>query len=569
MKSFLGVGKSAANDSARKTTQSITPARPQPQAAPAAPARPQQSSGLAALELLRAAKMSEASLAAAGFANVEAVVQAVAEHFKVPRLELDGVELGPELAELVPRQLAEKHRIVPAFASAEELTVATADPMRIELFDWLQRQLRRTIMPVVAAPAEIDRALRRLYDPIAHGNRDAAEVESVDVSQEALFEATSIVDRVIIDAVAMKASDIHIEATDRETVVRYRIDGVLRLVDAKPIDMHPAITSRIKILSSLDISIRQTPQDGRIKMRRPEGDVDLRVSVLPTYWGEKVVCRILDNTKAALPLEQLGFDADQLALFERMIRVPYGILLVTGPTGSGKSTTLYGALNAVRSPEINIVSVEDPVEYQLPGINQVQVNPKRGMTFAGALRSILRQDPNVILIGEIRDHETGIIAAEAALTGHLVMSSLHTNDAPSSITRLIEMGIEPYLVAPALVGIIAQRLLRKVCGQCAEEYEPTEAELVALGLPSLPPGTTFRRGRGCAACQRSGYSGRTAIRELLNVTDPIRAAIARGSNDTEIRAIAVAEGFRSMRMQALKRLFAGVTTFQEVLRVTR
>jgi type IV pilus assembly protein PilB len=539
----------AANDASRRSGRTTVP------------------NGLVALDLLRSGKMSEASLAAHGFTSVESVVSTVAEHFKLPRLELDGIELVAELADLVPRALAEKHRLVPTFASTEELTVATCDPTRIELFDWLGQTLRRTITPVVASPNEIERAIRRLYEPRIAAGREPETDENV--SQEALLEATALVDRFITDAVAMRASDIHIEASERETVVRYRVDGVLRHVDARPIEMHPAIVSRVKILSLLDISIRQTPQDGRIKLKRLQGDIDLRVSILPTYWGEKVVCRILDNTKAALPLEQLGFDADQLKIFERMIRVPYGMLLVTGPTGSGKSTTLYGALNAVRSPEINIISVEDPVEYQLPGINQVQVNPKRGLTFAGALRSILRQDPNVILVGEIRDHETGVIAAEAALTGHLVMSSLHTNDAVSAITRLTEMGIEPYLVAPALVGVIAQRLLRKVCVHCARDYEPTDSERSALGLPELPPGTTWKKGAGCAECQRSGYSGRLAIRELLELSDTLRALIARGATDAEIRQRANAEGFRSMRFQALKRLFAGATSFQEVLRVTK
>ncbi len=540
----------AANDASRRSGRTAVP------------------NGLVALDLLRSGKMSEASLAAHGFTTVESVVTTVAEHFKLPRLELDGIELVAELADLVPRALAEKHKLVPTFASAEELTVACCDPTRIELFDWLSQTLRRTITPVVASPNEIERAIRRLYEPRISAGRAEQEADE-NVSQEALLEATALVDRIITDAVSMRASDIHIEASERETVVRYRVDGVLRHVDARPIEMHPALVSRVKILSLLDISIRQTPQDGRIKLKKQEGDIDLRVSILPTYWGEKVVCRILDNTKAALPLEQLGFDPDQLAIFERMIRVPYGMLLVTGPTGSGKSTTLYGALNAVRSPEINIISVEDPVEYQLPGINQVQVNAKRGLTFAGALRSILRQDPNVILVGEIRDHETGVIAAEAALTGHLVMSSLHTNDAVSAITRLTEMGIEPYLVAPSLVGVIAQRLLRKVCQHCAVEYEPTESERSALGLPALPPGTTWKKGAGCSECQRSGYAGRLAIRELLELSDVTRGLIARGATDAEIRQRANAEGFRTMRFQALKRLFAGATSFQEVLRVTK
>jgi type IV pilus assembly protein PilB len=539
-------------------------------AAPPAPppaAQRNGARGLVALQILRAGAISEATLAANGFSSIEDLVQKVAEHFRLPRMELDTLELSPALAELLPRSTAEKHRIVPTFASKDEVTVAITDPTRIELFDWLASTLRRTVTTVVASPGEIDRAIRRLYDPVS---RAPVEDQPADaVSQEALLEATQIVDRLINDAVTMRASDIHLEAGERESVVRYRVDGVLRTVATRPIELHAAMVSRLKVLAQLDISIHMAPQDGRIKLRRPQGDIDLRVSVLPTYFGEKVCCRILDNTKACLPLDALGFDAAELELFQQMIRSPYGLLLVTGPTGSGKSTTLYAALNAVRSPEINIVSVEDPVEYQLPGINQVQVAPKRGLTFASALRSILRQDPNVILVGEIRDHETGVIAAEAALTGHLVMSSLHTNDAASAITRLTEMGIEPFLVAPALIGVIAQRLVRRICAGCSREYEPTEAERVALGLPKLPPTVRFRKGAGCDACQRTGYKGRVAVRELLHVSDEIRSLIGAGAGADAIRAQAASTGFRSMRFAALKLLFAGETTFAEVMRATR
>jgi type IV pilus assembly protein PilB len=467
----------------------------------------------------------------------------------------------------VPRHIAERHRVLAVLASPQEVTVATFDPTQIELLDWIARELKRGVTTVIASPQEIDRALRRVYDPKTQG--PMVEAAEENVSQEALLEATQIVDRIITGAVDQRASDIHVEAAEGETLVRYRSDGVLRHVDTRPGELHAAIVSRIKVLAQLDISVRAIPQDGRIKIKRPAGDIDLRVSILPTYWGEKVCCRILDNTKAALPLDALGFESAQRAIFERMIRVPYGLILVTGPTGSGKSTTLYAALNAVRSPETNVTSVEDPVEYQLPGINQVQVNVKRGLTFAGALRSILRQDPDVILIGEIRDHETGVIAAEAALTGHLVMSSLHTNDAASAVTRLTEMGVEPYLVAPALVGVVAQRLMRKVCSVCIEEYAPDDTERTALGLPELPARVRFKRGRGCDSCQRTGYRGRFAVRELLEVDDELRARIAQGALTDEIRGHAAQRGFKSMRHQALKRLFAGETTSREVMRVTR
>lgn len=522
----------------------------------------------AALSLLkRAGELPLSALQAAGFQSLEHVTRCVADQLKLPRIDLDSIDLLASLATIIPRPMAERHRLVPVFASEGEITIATAEPSRFELFDWLAHEVRRQVVAVVASPQEVARAVKRLYEPleIAVEPSEAA----VEVSTEAAEQAAPFVDQIVMRAVELRASDIHIEAGEKLTTVRYRVDGMLRVAQEVPVDRHAAIVSRIKVMALLDISERQAPQDGRIKIRRAKGDIDLRVSVLPTYFGEKVCCRILDNSKACLPLAELGFDPEQLATFERLVRVPFGLLLVTGPTGSGKSTTLYGALNTVRSPEINIVSVEDPVEYQLPGINQVQVNPKRGLTFANALRSILRQDPNVVLVGEIRDQETGVIAAEAALTGHLVMASMHTNDATSAITRLTEMGIEPYLVAPALVGVIAQRLLRKICPSCSEKYDVTGPELAALGLEALPPELRLSRGRGCEQCQRTGYLGRVAVRELLEVSEPLRLAIGKGAQAGELRALAVANGFKSMRMQALRRLFAGVTSAQEVIRVTK
>jgi type II secretory ATPase GspE/PulE/Tfp pilus assembly ATPase PilB-like protein len=343
------------------------------------------------VELLGERAPSVAALSRAGFATVEQLYEAVAAQFRLPRLELDGVDLSLELATLIPKNVAEKHRFVPVFASADEVSVASSDPSQLQLFDWLSRQLRRPVAVVVATPAEIERAQKRLYEPRrAHAIDEAAE----DVSLEALAAASQVVNGIIAGAIEQKASDIHIEATERETIVRYRVDGALRQVETRSIELHAAIVSRIKVLAQLDISIRHAPQDGRIKLPSAAGDVDLRVSVLPTYWGEKVVCRLLDNRRAALPLEAIGFEPAQRDEFLKLVRAPYGLVLVTGPTGSGKSTTLYAALNAVRDPEVNVITVEDPVEYQIAGINQVQVAPKRGLTFASALRSILRQDPD-------------------------------------------------------------------------------------------------------------------------------------------------------------------------------
>ena len=523
-----------------------------------------------ALAILRSGEEPGAAvLEKLGLRSYEDLLQSVANDLKLPRLEIDSIQLDPGLAELLPKKTAERHHIVPIFSSDDEITIATSDPARLELFDWLERNFHREVTAVVASRAEIERAIDRLYKP--QGALDSPPLEGEqDVSQAALIEAVPVVDRIVARALELNASDIHLEATAKGTCVRYRVDGMLCNIEYLPPDLHLALVSRIKITAQLDISERQVPQDGRVKIRTPgNAEVDMRVSTPPTYFGEKVCCRILDNQKANLSLAKLGFEDAQLKAFERLIQQPCGLVLVTGPTGSGKSTTLYSALNARRSPEINIVSVEDPIEYQLAGINQVQVNPKRGMTFATALRAILRQDPNIVLVGEIRDPETGSIAAQAAMTGQLVLSSLHTNDAPSAIARLVDMGIEPYLIGATLAGVVAQRLLRTICNNCREDYEPSEDELSALGVATLNPGTTFARGKGCDACVKTGYKGRTAVREVLEISEALRRAIGRGAHLDEITTLAMKEGFRGMRFHGLKKLFAGTTTSQEVLRLTR
>ncbi|MBK7534764.1 MAG: type II/IV secretion system protein [Myxococcales bacterium] len=512
--------------------------------------------------MLRDRSLSAASLTQVGCGTLEQFAEKVAAQFQLPRLPLDSVDPSPELAQLVPQGLAEQQRVVPVFGSPQELTLAVCDPSALELFDWLARELKRSVVLVVSTPSEIQRAQRRLYEARPQPSID----NDVNVTKEELAEASGIVQNLFTAAVAQRASDIHVEATDRFTVMRFRVDGVLRQVETHPIELHPAIVSRIKVLANLDIAIRHVPQDGRIKL--PGGTIDLRVSVLPTYFGEKVVCRILDNQRSALPLAALGFETQLLGSLMRMMQSPHGLVLVTGPTGSGKSTTLYAALNAIRSPDINIVTIEDPVEYQLPGINQVPINPRRGLTFAGALRSILRQDPDVILVGEIRDQETGSLAAEAALTGHLVLSSLHTNDAVGAVLRLAEIGVAPFLIAPTLLGVVAQRLMRKVCAECSEGYAPDRQELDLLGLPALPAGFAVARGRGCVACHGSGLLGRVAVREVLTIDDPMRQLIGRNASAQELSQHAASIGFRSMRFHALRLWLAGVTTTREVMRVT-
>ncbi len=518
-----------------------------------------------AVELLADRAPSLRSVTRAGFATVDHLYEAVAAQFKLPRLELDAVELSPELVELIPRELAEKHHIVPVFVDQQELSLAVSDPTQLAVFDWLARKLRRAVAIVIATPQEISRAQARLYAfrPVAPA---VAAVEQV--SKEDLAAASNVVNALIAGSIAQGASDIHIEATEHRTIVRYRVDGALREVDSRPIDLHAAVVSRIKVLAQLDIAIHHAPQDGRIKLQTATGDVDLRVSVLPTYWGEKVVCRILDNKRASLSLDALGFDPGHRKQLLAMANAPFGLVLVTGPTGSGKSTTLYSALNAIKNPDLNIITVEDPVEYQLAGINQVQVAPKRGLTFASALRSILRQDPDVILVGEIRDQETGQLAAEAALTGHLVLSSLHTNDALGSIMRLSELGVEPFLVAPSLLGVVSQRLIRSVCKACCQLRAPEAAELAALALPGVPAGTRIAQPIGCTACHRTGYSGRLAIREVLTVDDELRAMITRSASASEMRTAIIAKGFRTMRFHALRLWLAGQTSTREVIRAT-
>jgi type IV pilus assembly protein PilB len=378
-----------------------------------------------------------------------------------------------------------------------------------------------------------------------------------------------LVNMVLADAIARGASDVHWEPYEKVFRVRFRIDGVLHEMLAPPKRLEPAIISRLKIMSSLDISERRLPQDGRIRLRAGGREVDFRVSTLPTMFGEKAVLRILDRDALKLDLRDLGFDAGELARFTGAIRQPYGMVLITGPTGSGKTTTLYSAIHALNAPDVNIVTVEDPVEYNLPGINQVQVNDAVGRTFAAALRSFLRQDPDVILVGETRDLETAQIAIRAALTGHLVFSTLHTNDCPSTVARLTDMGVAPFLVASSLLLILAQRLGRRVCRECREPYEVDAEARLAVGAMPGPSGTvTLYRGKGCHACGFTGMKGRVAIYELMTVTAELRDLISRNAATSELRAIAEAQGMKTLRQAGLAKALDGTTTLDEVLRIT-
>jgi general secretion pathway protein E len=406
-----------------------------------------------------------------------------------------------------------------------------------------------------------------------------AEEEAIDDLRTLASQAPVIklVNVILLEALRLRASDVHLESTAQGLRVRYRIDGVLQEVANPPRQYQAAVISRIKIMANLNIAERRLAQDGRIRLRLSDRELDLRVSTLPALHGESVVLRILDRGTGVPDLAELGMSVAALATFARLIRLPHGIILVTGPTGSGKTTTLYGALRQISGPGVKIVTVEDPIEYQIEGLTQVPVAAKGGLTFASALRSILRHDPDIIMVGEMRDSETAEISIQAALTGHLVFSTLHTNDAPGGITRLADMGVEPYLIAATVRGLLAQRLVRVVCADCAEPYQPSPSELAQIAPPATartgldgaaPPGTTFRRGRGCDACAGSGYRGRTGIYELMIVSDEIRAQVVNRSPLDEIRALARAQGMVPLREDGWTKVCAGITTIDELFRVT-
>ena len=508
------------------------------------------------------------------------IATALGIQFNLPVMRLEGLKIKPEVIDLVPEKVVKKFNIIPLFKIGDELTVAISDPTDISLLDAVGAQTKCKITPVIAPYLEISKAILRHYSTLveAEPSELSRQLEAPGISRIEVDElrkagvdlpVVKVVDRMLIDAIEERASDIHIEPREDKLVIRCRIDGILREVATYPHAMHRGVVSRIKILSSLDISERQKPQDGRVKIKIEDNEVDIRVSTLPTIYGEKAVLRLLNKKAVSLNIDDLNLSEKNLEMFRHLLEEPYGIILVTGPTGSGKTTTLYAALSEINSIEDNIVTVEDPVEYQLPIINQIQINPKKDLTFATALRSILRQDPDIIMIGEIRDPETASIAAESALTGHLVLSTLHTNDAPSSLTRLIDMGVEPFLIAPSLLGVIAQRLVRKICRRCSEEYTPSKRELDAIGIGASVDGVTFHRGAGCDECNHTGYSGRTGIHEILVVDSKIRELIsARGSTEM-IRQQALKSGFKDMRFDGIRKVLAGITTIEELLRASR
>ncbi len=524
-------------------------------------------------------------LAREGVVSKPDMLKALAGQFGMEMIRLTGLDIPREVLDMVPGDVAQRYKVVPVFKNDNILTVAIGDPLDVDTLDGLRYVLKSNVEGVVAPPEEIEKAISNYYgratgavegmlQEITEGTLALPDqVQQQLVGDENVTESDApiikLVSLIIMEAFRNRASDIHLEPMPKKFRVRYRIDGVLHEVDSPPKRLQSAIISRVKIMANMSIAEKRVPQDGRIQINVMGRDLDLRVSSIPTNHGESIVMRILDKSGIALGLPQLGFFADDQQIFERLITLSDGIILVTGPTGSGKTTTLYACLNTINKPDRKIITVEDPVEYQMSGINQVQVRADIGMTFAAALRSILRQAPNIIMIGEIRDFETAEIAVNASLTGHLVFSTLHTNDAPSAVTRLIDIGVKPFLVASSVRAIMAQRLVRRICDKCKEPYAVQEAELRLLGpaAKQLASAELFH-GKGCADCSFTGYRGRLGIYEIFQLDDQVRNLIFEQVASAELRTKARELGMRTLREDGLRKAVAGLTTVEEVLRVT-
>ncbi len=517
----------------------------------------------------------------------EDVMQAKAAQFGAEVVHLSTMKIPDDVISIIPRHLAKKYRVVPVFQSDGKIAVATADPSDLNTIDTLTHLLHAEIELRVASEQDIENALNRYYGGGGAGPRGNADME------KAILEATEsevaialptddanesvdadaplikLVNQIIVDAFKMRASDIHLEPLAKRFRLRYRIDGVMQEMKSPPKRLQPSIIARLKIQANMSISEHRIPQDGRIQSKVGNKVIDLRVSCLPTSHGESIVMRILDKEGLRLGLPELGFFTDDQQKFERMIALPDGILLVTGPTGSGKTTTLYSCLHFINRPDRKIITVEDPVEYILAGINQVQVNETVGLSFAGALRSILRQAPNVVMIGEIRDLETATIAINASLTGHLVFSTLHTNDAPGAVTRLVDIGVKPFLVASSTRCLMAQRLVRKICKKCGQPFTPPENELRALGItPEMLQTASPMKGKGCADCSGTGCRGRMGIFEIFIIDDEARKLIYDQAPVSVLRSRAREIGMRTLREDGIRKVLAGITTAEEVIRST-
>ena len=515
----------------------------------------------------------------------------LSKQYGIPSITLSQLDIDADVLKLVPAQIAKKYEVLPIKRTGNSLTLAMADPTNVFAVDDVGFMTNLQVIPVVAAQGAIRKALDRLYETQGSGIAEvisemegtAGDVEVVEGDEESwaktdIFElkesadeapVVRLVNMILVDAIRRGASDIHLEPYEKVFRVRFRVDGVLHEIMTPPKRLEAALTSRVKIMSTMDIAERRLPQDGRIKLRYNQREIDFRASTLPTIFRGKTVLRILDKESLQLDLTMLGFDPWSLEQFNKAIHQPYGMILITGPTGSGKTTTLYSAIHTINSPDVNIMTAEDPVEYNLKGVNQVQINEGIGRTFGAALRSFLRQDPDVILVGETRDLETAQIGIRAALTGHLVLSTLHTNDCPGTVARLLDMGIPPFLVSSALTLILAQRLGRKICKDCKQPYEADEESLVPYGhVPQGLGKEHFYKGKGCHTCSFTGMKGRVAVYEVMPIGDELRELILRNAPTAEILQLALAQGMKTLRQNALQKVIDGVTTLEEVLRVT-
>ncbi|HLB95125.1 MAG TPA: type IV-A pilus assembly ATPase PilB [Nitrospiria bacterium] len=525
-------------------------------------------------------------LVKSGFIEEERLLKFLSQQYGVPAVDLSKLQVDPALVKLIAPEVVQKYLVIPIKRSGATLSLAMVDPTNVHAIDDIKFMTGYEVEPLVASEGAVMALISRFYEA---GNRDLATVlkdiavtdpdvstiqeEEEDLSkiQEAMEDApvVKLANVILSEAIKKGASDIHIEPYETNFRVRYRLDGSLYEVMSPPKKLQAALTSRLKIMAALDIAERRLPQDGRIKLRMEDKQVDLRVSTLPCLFGEKIVMRILDKSNLTLDLTKLGFEANALENFMKAISSPYGMVLVTGPTGSGKTTTLYSALNYINTIDVNIMTAEDPVEYNLMGINQVHMKDEIGLNFAAALRSFLRQDPDIVMVGEIRDYETAEIAVKAALTGHLVLSTLHTNDAPSTINRLLNMGIEPFLVASSVILIMAQRLVRRICKDCKqiEKAEPSALEKIGFSKEEARSITCYK-GKGCNTCSDTGYKGRLALYEVMPVGDEMRELILQGASADEIKKRAVALGMKTLRMSGLAKIANGLTTVEEVVDTT-
>jgi type IV pilus assembly protein PilB len=537
-------------------------------------------------EAKRTGKRLGATLSRLGYVKDQELTQFVAKQYSLPSINLSEIEIDASVLKLVPREICEKHQVIPVRRSGPTLIVAMADPSNIYAIDELKFLTQNNIEPVVASEGALEAALSRYYDkgPDLDQMMGEFDVDNVDFTGSS-DESVNVVDlenqageapvvklcnAILLSAIKKKASDIHVEPYEKSFRVRFRIDGILQEEMRPPLKLRNAITSRLKIMASLDIAERRLPQDGRIKLKiGTNKEMDFRVSVLPTLFGEKIVMRLLDKSNLQLDMTKLGFDIKPLDDFKVAIKKPYGMVLVTGPTGSGKTTTLYSALSELNTIDRNISTAEDPVEFNLHGINQVQMHEDIGLNFATALRSFLRQDPNIIMVGEIRDFETAEIGVKAALTGHLVLSTLHTNDAPSTVSRLLNMGIEPFLVTASVNLVLAQRLARRICADCKIPDEKFPDALTKMGMTDDQiRKATIMKGRGCNTCNNTGYKGRVALYEVMPFTDPLKELVLQGASAAEIKTEMIRGGVQSLRMAGIAKILEGMTTPEEVLRTT-